>query len=429
MPNRSMANSLVSMPVVFDAGIFGGGGSQASATITTSMSTTGRSTGHQTKLVDERQDPPDVCATTDSMKLTDGAKRAYEYLARKTEGKGLISEDGYHLHPAPSVWTGEMFEFNFDKPPRCIIIPRDLLPLTGTDAAIRKAAIRHAATNKEEDVDDMAALIKELRSAVKSKIKGFVLVQHSKDIRDIQIPFKGRTATSKEEVFKAWTSCNPTPELIQKFHALLYDTFGPKMINFITYQTYIYFGLWLDKDAHGVLLTNKQAGDHKAKKCCIRNLVVVAAREHVRGRYSRKSDIPHGIILTISKDEERSELRRRKSNDQFDFRRYVKGWRSQKHIRFCQDNKYDIPSIPSLDSKLPQQTNMTAFFSNPDDNQVSDDMVALAETSNTSEKCSRIDEVSSSAFSWVESCVLTFDLSLIRRRRKTSARRRETKRL
>ena len=90
----------------------------------------------------------------------------------------------------------------------------------------------------------------------------------------------------------------------------------------------------------------------KAKKCSIRNLVVVISREVVRARYSRKADIPHGVILTISKDAERSSLGRRKTNRKapFDFKRYVKGWKSLKHIRYCSDRSYKIPSIPELEN-------------------------------------------------------------------------------
>lgn len=245
-----------------------------------------------------------ILCTTEAMKLSDGAKRAHEFLRRKSEGKGIISSDGHRRDPAPVGHHGGMFEFRFDRPANCVNIPRDLFPISGTKEAIRKSAIRHSASNKEEDVDDMAAFITEVRLAVRSKIKACVRLRHTQDIREAQIPYNGRTATSKEEVFKAWTSCNPDAEIIQKLHNLLYCTFPPSTIDFITYETYLHYGLWLDKDADGALLTHKQAGDNKAKKCSIRSLVVVVAREYVRGRYSRKTDIPHGLILTISKDDE-----------------------------------------------------------------------------------------------------------------------------
>lgn len=291
----------------------------------------------------------EILRTSEAMRLSQAAQRAYDFFQRKSKGKGIISEDGIPCDPAPNVHLGNMFEFHFDRPRNCVNIPRDLFPISGTDEAIRKSAIRHAASNKEEDVADMAVFIKEVRLAMKNKIRACVKLELTRDIRRIKIPYNGRTATTKEEVFKAWTSCNPNREMIEKIHELLYQSFPAPTVNMITYETYLHYGLWLDKDADGAMLTHKQAGGLKAKKCSIHNLVVVVAREFTRSRYSRKSDIPHGIILTISRDEQRVSLGRRKGTGAFDFRRFVKGWKSLKHIRYCEDRQYTIPSIPELD--------------------------------------------------------------------------------
>ena len=65
----------------------------------------------------------EVIRTDEAMKLSDGAQRAYDYFKEKTEGKGIISEDGLRRDPAPLSHNGSMFEFHFDRPTNCVNIP------------------------------------------------------------------------------------------------------------------------------------------------------------------------------------------------------------------------------------------------------------------------------------------------------------------
>ena len=99
-----------------------------------------------------------LLSTDEAMKLSEGGKRAYNFL----KPKGIISNDGLHRDPAPAAYTGSMFEFHFDRPASCVIIPRDLLPASGMDKAIRTAAIRHAEANTDEAIQDMFEFISNL---------------------------------------------------------------------------------------------------------------------------------------------------------------------------------------------------------------------------------------------------------------------------
>ena len=293
-----------------------------------------------------------MARTTDVINLSCGAKRAYSHLESNSQGKGILSDTGLRLHNAPLSYSGGMFEFQFDRPEKCINIPRDFLPVTGTDEAIQKSAIRHAKSSAPEDVNDMFAFIKEVRAAVRRQVKAEICLQHGRDCKTAGIRYKNGFAGNKEEVFRAWTTCNPDKNMIKKMHTLLYRTFCSDEIEELTYFAYVSFGFWLDKDADGALLSHKNAGDLKAKKCSIRTMVRTTARDHVRGRYTRKSAIPHGIILTISQDEER-ELGRHKRKEMktnhFDFRRFVKGWKSPKHLAYCSQLGYSIQPIPELE--------------------------------------------------------------------------------
>ncbi len=108
------------------------------------------------------------------------------------------------------------------------------------------------------------------------------------------------------------------------------------------------FGLW-----------PKKQDPENAKACSIHHMVVTTVREHTRARYARKSLIPHGIKLTISKEKKdaqeahtrlkTSELRRIRQKTAFDFQRFVKGWKGPAHIAYCEKKGYVIPSIPELE--------------------------------------------------------------------------------
>ena len=259
------------------------------------------------------------------------------------------------LYPHPRSYNRPKFEFNFDRPELCVIIPRDFFPEVGTDSSIRMCAIRHAESQDERHVEDMFCLIKELRCEIREVIKMKMRWHFTTHIKLAKIPYNNRCAQTKEEVFKAWVTCNPDRFLIQQFHTLLYQSFSSQVYDSFVYDIYLDFGLWLDKGADGALLTNKNAGDHKARTCSIRRMVVMMCRDYVRGRFCRKSLIPHGIILTISRDENRSSLgrrKRKKANSEFEFKRFVKGWRSPKHLLYCKENNFTIPSIPKLEDGI-----------------------------------------------------------------------------
>lgn len=311
-------------------------------------------------------EPAVVELTTERlMRLSDKALAAYEYLRMKTGDKGVI--DYGKPNPAPKACHESLFEFTFDRPKNAINIPRDFFPQSGTYDAIHEHASRHAFDLKEDSVDQMHAFILELRRKVKSKIRADIAVQHAHDIRQakIVVPGENRTAINKEDLFKAWTQGNPDGELIQKIHGLLYNSLTREVINSITYRCYLEFGLWLDKDADDIFLVAKN-GVRKAKACSIHHMVVTTAREHVRARFARKALIPHGIILTVSKDSssdstkemarlKTSDLKKIRQSKAFDFKRFVKGWRGTAHIKYCKDHGYEIPVIPELDPELAKE--------------------------------------------------------------------------
>lgn len=97
----------------------------------------------------------------------------------------------------------------------------------------------------------------------------------------------------------------------------------------------------------------------QGKACSIHHMVVTTAREHIRARYARKSLIPHGLKLTISKHNgddpcehkrlRSSQLRKIREKTAFDYKRFVKGWKSPKHVAYCKENGFTIPSIPELE--------------------------------------------------------------------------------
>ncbi len=302
-----------------------------------------------------------VLATTSRMELSDAAKRAHARLQANSDGKGIISSDGVRLYPHPMSYNRAQFEFNFDRPEQCVIIPRDFFPDVGTDSAIRTCAIRHAESQDERHIQEMFCLINELRNEIREVIKLKIRWHFMTHIQLAKIPYQNRFAANKEEVFKAWATCNPDRFLIEKFHNLLYDSFSPEVYDSMTYDIYLDFGLWLDKAADGALLTNKNAGDHKARACSVRRMAVMIGRDYVRGRYTRKSIIPHGIILTISRDSDRLILgrrKRKKGTSEFEFKRFVKGWRSPKHLLYCKENNFTVPSIPELEDGMEVESSL-----------------------------------------------------------------------
>lgn len=298
---------------------------------------------------------------TPTMKLTDEATRAREYLLSKVEGgdckeKGII-HNGVRSHPAPPNYDGDHCELNFDRPAGFVSIPHDFFPSTFKDEALQRIATHHAKDTTASSIMEMAAFIKEVQLKVVETAKSNIMKTHTESILDAKIPYKTTYAVNKDQLFKSWNLCNPEPELMKKYHDLLYKKFEtPGVIQQLEYSIYIKCKIWPDNctDSPGWYTCTK-SGKKKQKANSVRRIINNKIRDLVRNRFSRKQDIAHGIMLGVSVSKG-AKLGRRSKEKEFSLLRCVSGWKSPKHLNYCNENGYSIPEVGELETQLPPIT-------------------------------------------------------------------------
>ncbi len=156
----------------------------SSTSSTSSRSTTTTCTGSQTStgtndaafFLQNRDQPAEVERTADAMvQLSLGAQKALNELAERYTD--TIVNHG-KPNPAPATCNEALFEEKYDKPDNSVTIPRDFFPSSATAEALRDCAVRHCQNLKKPgSVDNMYALIHELRIQVKAKARADVAIQ------------------------------------------------------------------------------------------------------------------------------------------------------------------------------------------------------------------------------------------------------------
>jgi hypothetical protein len=264
---------------------------------------------------------------------------------------GIVSDDGIRRCPAPAECFSSGFESNYDIPGESLLIPHDFLPGSFAPDALRNSALRFAASSKDEDVEDMEDLITSVQKQVVDLAKGKIEMMHSIAIKKSEIGHRGKHVQNKAELWKAWNDLNPTEELIIKVHGVLFQGISPEDTVNMTYQVYRKCGLWLDHKANEGSYLSSNGLKRIPRKCSISTIITNKARDMTRNRYSKPSQVKHGLMLYVSAPKDAKMGRRKKGDLEFDFRRYVGGWKGDKHLSFCSSKGYEIPSIESLEDK------------------------------------------------------------------------------
>lgn len=261
---------------------------------------------------------------------------------------GIVLSDGVRQHPAPSEYCGPKFEHNFDAPIGYRLIPYDFLPGSFAADKIHDAAAKHSLGSSKAEVAAMAKLITEVQTMVVPHVIGKIKLHHTEAI--INAGIKGRDGIpvkTKDALFKAWNTLEPTKELIATIHGIIFPGITEEQMNGIVYGVYYSLGLWLNNHALEAKIYSKAGGGTwRARKCSVHTIATNKLRDGVRNRYSREGDLQHGIRLgesTASADG----LGRRKDKT-FNFIYCVRGHGGPKHMAHAQKFGYQIGVIPQL---------------------------------------------------------------------------------
>lgn len=264
---------------------------------------------------------------------------------------GIVSDNGTARNPAPAECHIPGFENNYDIPEDSLIIPHDFLPGSFAPEVVRKYALRFAASPKEDDVSAMVEAITSVQKKVVDYCKGKIDFLHAVAIKQSEIYHEGKHVENKTQLWKAWNDLNPDEELIAKVHRTLYNGITTADLANMTYQVYLMCGLWLDHKANDGSYWSSSGLKRIPRKCSISTIITNKARDMTRNRYSKPSQVKHGLMLYVSAPKAAKMGRRKKGDSEFDFPRYVGGWKGDKHISYCRDKGYKIPSIKSLEDE------------------------------------------------------------------------------
>lgn len=160
-----------------DASTSGSSGTATTTTTSTARQSSSASDKDAVFFLKHCDQPAEVECTADAMvHLSKSAQKALHSLGERYAELGIV--DYVKPNPAPATCSELLFEEKYDKPDNAVIIPRDFFPSSATPAAIRDCAVRHCRDhNKTEDVDNMYALILELRCKVKGKARADIAIQ------------------------------------------------------------------------------------------------------------------------------------------------------------------------------------------------------------------------------------------------------------
>lgn len=313
-----------------------------------------------TVVIQKEGNPPprlatDVSATSDMIqKFSEAQKAEWDRLVDDQVKQRLAGHEGFKASmgkPAPASCSEEHFEEMYDKPDGYLTIVTDLVPYDRKDASFKWSAVKFASsTASVASIKETEAVLRVISESVRQTAKSKVRLIYDAAVAASGLVFPNTDKVQTlRELHQFWKSRNVTLEELRKIIDILIFTFdNRKVINEVVYHCYITNSLWKKN--------SKRLKGAKPGAEFVTGLVKTVITEG-RKRFTRPSDSEHGLSISLSvpKTRKYASLGRRKDDTGDDvFKRYIRGWSSEKHKQFVEVKlKEKIEKCPILDAMSP----------------------------------------------------------------------------
>jgi hypothetical protein len=240
------------------------------------------------------------------MCVTEETKAAIEELRKLSQTQGLLDASGKDLPPLPEKpWLEGNWMAKFKKPSGFVVLNRSFLPLKREDYSdplkLQLQAFRNLpAQSSEESAKNMAKLFPEMKTHFGNAIESFLERVLTESFQKEGVTYRGKVVKNTAEALKAWKTETISLKKVESYFKILYGMFDQQeYMQMLEYQLYMELGIWFTSnpdDEKDYTFTKK-----KIRATFLRHMMRDKWRDNFRGRYQRKSEVPHGVMLTVSK--------------------------------------------------------------------------------------------------------------------------------